>query len=66
MTDSIIQIENVHKEYKVLEGKNVKALDGVSLEIGKMNSSALWGPRAAARPPFSTSWRGSNPSTAAR
>jgi len=44
MTDSIIQIENVHKEYKVLEGKNVKALDGVSLEIGKNEFVCLVGP----------------------
>ncbi len=44
MTGSIIKIENVHKEYKVLEGKNVKALDGVSLEIGKNEFVCLVGP----------------------
>jgi len=44
VTDSIIRIENVHKEYRVLEGKNVKALDGVSLEIGKNEFVCLVGP----------------------
>jgi NitT/TauT family transport system ATP-binding protein len=44
MENSIIKIENVHKEYKVPDGKNVKALDDVSLEIGKNEFVCLVGP----------------------
>ena len=44
MTDSIIKIENVFKEYKVPDGKNVKALNDVSLEVSKNEFVCLVGP----------------------
>jgi len=44
VTDSIIKIENVAKEYKVPDGKNVKALDGVSLEVSRNEFVCLVGP----------------------
>jgi NitT/TauT family transport system ATP-binding protein len=44
VTDSIIKIENVFKEYKVPNGQNVKALSGVSLEVSKNEFVCLVGP----------------------
>ncbi len=44
MNDSIIKIENVFKEYKVPDGKNVKALNGVSLEVSRNEFVCLVGP----------------------
>jgi NitT/TauT family transport system ATP-binding protein len=44
VSDMIIRIENVYKEYKIPDGKDVKALDGVSLEIGKNEFVCLIGP----------------------
>jgi len=44
VTDSIIKIENVFKEYKVPDGKNVKALNDVSLEVSRNEFVCLVGP----------------------
>ncbi len=44
MAETMIRIENVRKEYKVEGGKNVNALDGVSLEIGRNEFVCVVGP----------------------
>ncbi|MHB0896431.1 MAG: ABC transporter ATP-binding protein [Spirochaetales bacterium] len=44
MTETMIRIEDVHKEYKVEGGKSVNALNGVNLEIGKNEFVCVVGP----------------------
>jgi len=44
VTETMIRIEDVHKEYKVEGGKSVNALNGVNLEIGKNEFVCVVGP----------------------
>jgi NitT/TauT family transport system ATP-binding protein len=44
MGNTLITIENVHKEYKVEKGPSVNALDGVSLDIGQNEFVCVVGP----------------------
>ena len=44
MSETMIRIEDVHKEYKVEGGRDVNALDGVDLDIGRNEFVCVVGP----------------------